>query len=163
MTCLRPNWSNGFDVALQSCQSRETFGIPVGPDTSRLIAELLLAGIEKDKDFLAFIKTRPAFRLVDDFIIGFEQEHEARRCLAALRKALWKFNLQLNDEKTSIIASKAVYRDKWEYEHNAIVVSDADVSKQETDIYRLIDLSLRFCADQKSDRPAIWACTRLRE
>jgi hypothetical protein len=158
---LDKHWSNGFDVALQSCQSRETFGIPVGPDTSRLIAELLLAGIEKDKDFLAFIKTRPAFRLVDDFIIGFEQEHEARRCLAALRKALWKFNLQLNDEKTSIIASKAVYRDKWEYEHNAIVVSDADVSKQETDIYRLIDLSLRFCADQKSDRPAIWACTRL--
>ena len=31
---LNAHWSNSFDKALQSCQSRETFGIPVGPDTS---------------------------------------------------------------------------------------------------------------------------------
>jgi hypothetical protein len=158
---LDAHWSNGFDVALQSCQSRETFGIPVGPDTSRVIAELLLAGIEKDGDLQAFLRTRPAFRLVDDLMVGFEDEREARKCLAALRRALWKFNLQLNDEKTSVLPSKAIYREKWEFEHNAIVVSDVDVTKQETDIYRLIDLSLRFCAEQKSDRPAIWACRRL--
>jgi hypothetical protein len=158
---LEKHWSNGFDVALQSCQSRETFGLPVGPDTSRIIAELLLAGIEKDQDLQTFFNARPAFRLVDDLIIGFEQESEARRCLAALRRALWKFNLQLNDEKTVILPSKAIYREKWEFEHNAIVVSDVDVSKQEIDIYRLVDLSLRYCTEHKSDRPAIWACRRL--
>jgi hypothetical protein len=43
---LSAHWSDELDRALQSCQSRETFGIPVGPDTSRLIAELLFAGIE---------------------------------------------------------------------------------------------------------------------
>jgi len=158
---LDKHWSNGFDVALQSCQSRETFGIPVGPDTSRLIAELLLAGIEKDDEFRTFLRTRPAFRLVDDLIVGFEDEREARKCLAALRRALWKFNLQLNDEKTAVLPSRVIYREKWEFEHNAIVVSDVDAAKQETDIYRLIDLSLRYCTEQKSDRPAIWACTRL--
>jgi hypothetical protein len=112
---LDKHWPNGFDTALQSCQSRETFGIPVGPDTSRIIAELLLAGIEKDRSLEAFLSTRPAIRLVDDLIIGFEEESEARRCLAALRRALWKFNLQLNDEKTVILPSKAIYRDKWEF------------------------------------------------
>jgi hypothetical protein len=158
---LDAHWSNGFDVALQSCQSRETFGIPVGPDTSRLIAELLLAGIEKDKDLQSFLTTQPAFRLVDDLIVGFEDESNARKCLGALRRALWKFNLQLNDEKTAVLPSRAIFREKWEFEHNAIVVSDVDVAKQEGDIYRLIDLTLRYCAEQKSDCPAIWTCTRL--
>lgn len=36
---LRDHWSASIDMALQSCQSRETFGIPVGPDTSRVVAE----------------------------------------------------------------------------------------------------------------------------
>jgi hypothetical protein len=116
------------------------------------------AGIEKDSDYRTFLNGRPAFRLVDDLIVGF---HDARKCLAALRRALWKFNLQLNDEKTAVLPSRAIFREKWEFEHNAIVVSDVDVAKQETDIYRLIDLSLRYCAEQKSDRPAIWACMRL--
>jgi hypothetical protein len=158
---LNRHWSNSFDVALQSCQSRETFGIPVGPDTSRLIAELLLAGIEKDQDLRTALEARPAFRLVDDLVVGFENESEARKGLAALRRALWKFNLQLNDEKTSVLPSRAIYRNKWEFEHSSIVVSDADIAKQETDVYRLIDLSLRYCAEQKNDRPAIWACVRL--
>lgn len=32
---LGAHWSNDLDKAMQSCQSRETFGIPVGPDTSK--------------------------------------------------------------------------------------------------------------------------------
>jgi hypothetical protein len=158
---LDKHWSNGFDVALQSCQSRETFGIPVGPDTSRMIAEILLAGIEKDENLKSFLTVQPSFRLVDDLIVGFEDEALARKCLTALRRALWKFNLQLNDEKTVVLPSRAIFRDKWEFEHNALVVSDVDVAKQETDIYRMVDLSLRFCSEQKNDRPAIWATTRL--
>jgi len=144
---LDAHWSNDFDVALQSCQSRETFGIPVGPDTSRLIAELLLAGIEKDEGLRSLLSRRSAFRLVDDLIVGFDNESDARKCLAALRKAMWKYNLQLNDEKTAVLPSRAIFRDKWEFEHEAIVVSDVDVAKQETDVYRLIDLTLRFCAE----------------
>lgn len=44
---LSTHWSNDLDRALQACQDRETFGIPVGPDTSRLIAELLMRGTRK--------------------------------------------------------------------------------------------------------------------
>jgi hypothetical protein len=85
-TKLDKHWSNGFDVALQSCQSRETFGIPVGPDTSRLIAEILLAGIEKDDDLKSFLSAQPSFRLVDDLMVGFEDEGRARKCLSSLLK-----------------------------------------------------------------------------
>jgi hypothetical protein len=158
---LRAHWSNDFDTALQSCQSRETFGIPVGPDTSRIVAEILLAGVEADGVFASSVHGRPAFRLLDDFMIGFDEEIEARKALGALRSALWKYNLQLNDQKTAVVHSKAVFLDRWKLEFDAIAISDGDSSRQERDIYRLVDLTLHFCSEAGTGTPAIWACHRL--
>jgi RNA-directed DNA polymerase len=42
-------------------------------------------------------------RYADDFVIGFEREDDARRCLEALRGRLAKFGLRLNDAKTRLI------------------------------------------------------------
>ena len=74
---LRSNWSDGIDNALQLCQSRETFGLPVGPDTSRIIAEIILAGVESDSEFSKMIADRPAFRLLDDYVIGFDDKESS--------------------------------------------------------------------------------------
>src|ERR1700683_1249010 len=62
---LNAHWSTDFDSALQACQSRETFGIPVGPDTSRIIAEVLLAGVEADATFSHAVNKTRAYRLLD--------------------------------------------------------------------------------------------------
>ena len=42
-------------------------------------------------------------RYADDFVIGFQSETEARRCLAELRERLAAFNLELHPEKTRLI------------------------------------------------------------
>jgi group II intron reverse transcriptase/maturase len=42
-------------------------------------------------------------RYADDFVIGFREESDARRCLIALRERLAKFGLELNREKTRLI------------------------------------------------------------
>ena len=42
-------------------------------------------------------------RYADDFVIGFREEADARRCLAALRERLTKFGLELHPEKTRLI------------------------------------------------------------
>ena len=42
-------------------------------------------------------------RYADDFIIGFQHEHEARRFLDELRERLGKFALSLHSEKTRLI------------------------------------------------------------
>ena len=157
---LNAHWSSDFDTALQSCQSRETFGIPVGPDTSRVIAEILVAGVEADKNYASLVKDRPRIRLLDDFIVGFDDENEAQKARTALRRALWGFNLQLNEEKTSVSQSRMFFRDKWKLEFEAIRISDSDDAKQEHDIYRLIDLTLHLCSVYGTNAPAHWACVR---
>ena len=42
-------------------------------------------------------------RYADDFVLGFQNETEARRCLADLRERLATFNLELHPEKTRLI------------------------------------------------------------
>ena len=42
-------------------------------------------------------------RYADDFVIGFREESDARRCLAALGERLAKFGLELHSEKTRLI------------------------------------------------------------
>lgn len=42
-------------------------------------------------------------RYADDFVIGFQSEAEARRCLAELRERLAAFGLELHPEKTRLI------------------------------------------------------------
>jgi len=42
-------------------------------------------------------------RYADDFVIGFREESDARRCLAELRERFTKFGLELHPEKTRLI------------------------------------------------------------
>lgn len=158
---LNAHWSNDFDKAIQCCQSRETFGIPVGPDTSRIVAEILMAGIESDPNFSKWLKHRSAFRIVDDFAVGFEREEDAWQALASLRMTLWKYNLQLNDEKTMVLPSRVSLRERWEVEHEALPLSDINVRRQAKDILRLLDLTLHFCTEAKTDSPALLTSRRL--
>jgi len=42
-------------------------------------------------------------RYADDVVIDFEHQHEAKRCLEALRERFAKFDLKLHDQKTRLI------------------------------------------------------------
>jgi group II intron reverse transcriptase/maturase len=42
-------------------------------------------------------------RYADDFVIGFREESDAKRCLAALRERFTKFGMELHPEKTRLI------------------------------------------------------------
>ena len=94
-------------------------------------------------------------------MIGFMNEADAWQALSALRTALWKYNLQLNDDKTKITHSQLVFREKWQLEFDDITVSNTHPFNQVRDIQRLVDLTLNFFAETKTGTPAVWACRRL--
>lgn len=158
---LERHWAHELDVALQRCQSRETFGIPVGPDTSRIVAELILAGIESDKKISKITKEQPYQRLMDDFIVGFAEHAQAEQALVALRHALWKYSLQLNEPKTRIVPSSLYFDERWKLDMESLTLSSSDEAQQERDIHRLVDVTLLNCAQFGTAAPASWACNRL--
>ena len=157
---LMAHWSSRIDMSLQACQSRETFGIPVGPDTSRIIAELILAAVENDV-YANAIEGRPSSRLLDDFLIGFDTEEEAYKALGALRRALWKYNLQLNEDKTHVDRSKSIRRERWKLEFERVSISSESSESQAKDIDFLIELTLHLCHEAGTDAPASWATRRI--
>jgi hypothetical protein len=158
---LKNHWSSKIDEAIQSGNSRETFGIPVGPDTSRIIAEILLAGIHKEEPFAKLMVGRDAYRLVDDFFIGFDDESAARRCHDALRRVLWDYNLHLNETKTKITPASQVFENGWKFDIENFRITDTSPSKQHVAVGRLLDITLRHCESEQDWRPASFFCRRL--
>ena len=160
-TDLERHWASLLDVAIQRGNSRETFGIPVGPDTSKIIAELLLAGVHKTQPFAQMIDGHGAYRMVDDFFIGFEDETAARRCRDELRRALWEFNLHLNEDKTQIVRSAFIIDSGWKFDLDNFHVSDKSDAEQRTGVERLLEIALGHCEAASDWRPIVFFCHRL--
>ena len=89
---------NALDRAVRDGQDRQTIGIPVGPDSSHVISELIASAV----DSLAFKRAPTGFRHVDDYFLCFDKESDAITALERLAGAAREFELDLNYEKTSI-------------------------------------------------------------
>jgi hypothetical protein len=158
---LKEHWSSLLDVAIQRGNSRETFGIPVGPDTSRIVAEILLSGIRNNEEFGKVVDDGLAYRLVDDFFIGFEDEEKARRCQDALRHWLWEYNLHLNESKTRIAQASTVFDSGWKYEIDNFPIQISSPAEQREAVRRLLEITLQYCNARQDAQPAAFLCRRL--
>ncbi|WP_155638984.1 RNA-directed DNA polymerase [Burkholderia multivorans] len=106
-------YGNRIDFLLRSCQDGQTIGIPVGPDTSRIISELMLCAVEDRLKANSNAKIVNGFRYVDDFFLCFDSLADAEAALAILREACLYFDLQLNAAKTSTIVATAFNESTW--------------------------------------------------
>ena len=79
-------------------KNNETNGIIVGPYTSRIVSELILARIDR----MLSEKGLVFKRYVDDYKFYFRSEAQAQESLPAIEKVLNEFNLNLNTAKTEI-------------------------------------------------------------
>ncbi|MEJ1119765.1 RNA-directed DNA polymerase [Phyllobacterium sp. CCNWLW109] len=115
-------WGNRLDFILRQSQSRQTIGIAVGPDTSKIVSEILLASV--DQSFINRSgKNIPIFiRHVDDYWVGGNTQEECEKHLQHLRMALREFELDINESKTRIISTKLVFGDDWPFELTREVV-----------------------------------------
>lgn len=91
---------NQLDKLVRNAQDRQTLGIPISPDTSALIAEVILAATDQK---LTSQLSGSAFRWVDDYELGFGSYSQAEAGLALLQTVLGEYELSINPRKTSII------------------------------------------------------------
>jgi Reverse transcriptase (RNA-dependent DNA polymerase) len=102
-----------LDFIIRQAQSRQTIGIPVGPDASKIVAEILMSAV--DKRFLELSgKSVPAYvRHVDDYWVGGHTHEECEKHLQKLCLALKEYQLDINESKTRIISTKYVFGESW--------------------------------------------------
>lgn len=98
---LRGSWEDDLDTLSRSVNSNQTIGIPIGPDTSRLLAEVVLAPV--DAAMAAKFPNMTGFRFIDDYELFFEQRSDAECALGHLQYLLNDYGLAINGTKTQII------------------------------------------------------------
>ena len=101
---------NQLDKFIRNAQDRQTLGIPISPDTSALIAEIILAATDQK---LASQLSGSALRYVDDYEIGFASYSQAEAGLALLQTVLGEYELSINPRKTSIIELPVPLDSPW--------------------------------------------------
>lgn len=125
---------NLIDKLCRNLQDGQTIGLPVGPDTSRMIAELVGSAIDVEiSKSVSKIKGR-GIRFVDDFTMGCGDRREAETAIATIRRATNAFELDLNSEKTSITSSVAALPGGWKSLVKSIVPKKP-YSKEDMEIF----------------------------
>lgn len=96
-----------FDTIMQNLNYGETNGIVIGPEFSRIFAELILQRIDRnvetvlrEKEELKHKVDYEIFRYVDDYFVFYNHESTKDKILKHFRLQLKEFKLYLNDSKT---------------------------------------------------------------
>jgi hypothetical protein len=124
---------NQIDRCLQYAQDQQTKGIPISPDTSLVIAEILLGRADVE---LAKLIQVIGFRSYDDHELGFRSHADAENGLAALQGVLAEYELQINTSKTKIIELPAYLDPPWGTELGALSIG---TRSQYRDLLRYVD------------------------
>lgn len=102
-------FGNDFDRLMQSANYNETNGICIGPEVSRIFAEIILS--RADNAIVSSLKASgyelktdyDVRRYVDDYYIFARSPHVADCVTAAVQVELGSFNLHLNHEKSVLM------------------------------------------------------------
>ncbi len=90
-----PNlYGNKLDALLRMAQDQQTVGIPIGPDTSLVVAEIVLSAI--DQELTKSVANIRGLRYSDDFELYSPDPSAAEGGIAALQQTLLEFELRLN-------------------------------------------------------------------
>ncbi len=97
---------DAFDNLMQSVNVRETNGIVIGPEFSRIFAEIILQYIDQKVEQELLEKnlrqksTYECYRYVDDYFLFYNDEKDKNLFMESLTKRLKEFKLQISPSKT---------------------------------------------------------------
>jgi|SRR5271165_4231515 len=112
----KSNWrnprllGNQLDQALMNLDGKVSQGIPIGNDISFLLAETVLAQVDRALS----VPRERALRWFDDYEIAFDTRQEAEACLKRLRRELGTFRLRINPAKTTITQLPQTAEEEWQ-------------------------------------------------
>jgi hypothetical protein len=132
---------NRLDYLSRQQQDGQTMGIPIGPDTSLVLAELLMHRV--DEAMKSRISGVKGFRFIDDYELAFRTRSEAEDAYHILNDELAVFELALNPLKSVVIELPTELEARWVAPIRDFRFRDS-VRGQATDLYRYFDLVLEL-------------------
>ncbi|TBC65037.1 MULTISPECIES: RNA-directed DNA polymerase [Rhizobium] len=115
------HYGNVLDLLSRNLQGGQTIGLPVGPDTSRLLSEVVASGIDQRLRERLGVTARDASRYIDDFTISGINGERGEDIIAALRQAVSHFELELNNEKSAVNSTSTRHDIGWKQAARAYI------------------------------------------
>lgn len=132
-------WYNKLDQAVRMTKRNETQGVAIGPATSNIISELILARVDTEMKREGFT----FFRHIDDYIAFCETHEEAQKFISSLSAELAKFKLLPNVGKTKILGMPRQFIPDWLLSLvTALPEKDSEVSPYSVITYLNLAVSL---------------------
>ncbi len=141
-------YGNNIDKSIRRAQGGQTIGIPIGPDTSFIIAELICSRIDY---FLQ--KARPkikGLRYYDDYTLYFKTLQDAEETLKIVQKLFLDFNLDINEDKTKIQKNSSSYESPWSISLSNFRIRET-IKGQKEDIFNFISLAFYLANKNPKD------------
>jgi len=139
----------------------QTRGIPIGPDTSLVLAEILLAAVDDGliDQFDPFVR---GYRYVDDYELSFVTLSDAEKQLTALQGLLGEYELLVNPRKTSLIELPAPLQDNWSVDLSRFPIRDrAQPIGQRNDLIALFSKALETAQQRPLESVLRYAVARV--
>jgi hypothetical protein len=115
-------FGNAIDFFVRQSQDGQTKGLPVGPDTSRIISEIILSAVDEEYQASAGHLVKSGFRYVDDMFYCFDTIEDSELALSLLKRSLKAYELEVNSTKTKTINATDFNEDVWPYLINRIKI-----------------------------------------
>jgi hypothetical protein len=106
-------FDGSFDELMQGANWSETNGILIGPEVSRIFAEVILQQIDADVKVelvkLGILPDKVCIRrYVDDYLIFYRSEEASQRTKEVIERCLEKYKLSLNEAKMEVLHSPLI-------------------------------------------------------
>lgn len=150
---------NILDLAIRNGQDKQTMGIPIGPDTSLVLAEILLSSV--DAKLSGFIRTR-GYRYIDDIGCGFRTVAEAEDTLGLIQRHVSDLQLELNPRKTLITELPSNLERFWVPHLRLFSFRSSSPTAQQTDLLSFFGRAFELAADHRQEAILRYAVQRLR-
>lgn len=140
---LAASYASQLVEAVRAGQGGDNVGIPVGPDTSRILSEIVATEIEQAVRLQVPDLDDRSVRYVDDMIVGVGDQESSVAMAANIGAALYEFDLQLNDEKTAVHGIGHPASSDWIYFLQRFEVSQS-TQRQREDVDSFFEQATRL-------------------
>lgn len=156
---FKNSFANQLDRAVGSGQNGQTSGLPIGPDTSRIISEMIITEVEETAKLQISDWTDRVVRYVDDMLIGISDTESPSDVLSGLSTALYEYELELNAAKTQTLGLGSIHKPEWSHYISTFVLS-ASERKQRGDLDSFFEQALFLQDENPRDSVMLFATKR---
>ena len=154
------HFANRLDYWVRMGQDGETVGIPIGPDTSLILAELILQRC--DDVLLTRLPRVKGYRYIDDYELGFRERSEAEAAYHILESVLGTLQLALNVRKTDVLPLPLQIEPNWVRGLRTFAIRESTAGAQRRDLVDYFDEAFALQQAFPEDDVLQYAVGRLR-